>query len=228
MSYQKIPLLAGVPFRLDIPGNLLLIDSPGAAGGVDVAVIVNGTPSTTMENRKGGFRKVGAFEGVILTVAVNSTVSIFLSMQDVNLGTNQLEISNSAANPVNVLFAGTVAPVVGTITNTDPQAIPMKPQIGAVFDVRAGLAAAVANVAPAAITAAASVVLTASGTRRGFRVKNVGANPVAIGGAGIVYASAVVLIQPGETWSEVDAPGAAWSAICDAALTSTLNIQTMA
>lgn len=59
-------------------------------------------------------------------------------------------------------------------------------------------------------------------------IKNVGANPVAIGGAGLTFANAAVLGQTGETWNESEAAGAAWSAMCDAGLASTLNIQTIA
>jgi hypothetical protein len=76
--------------------------------------------------------------------------------------------------------------------------------------------------------AAAAVFLVASALRRGFRIKNVGANSVAIGGDGLNYANAVVLIQPGETWNENEALGAAWSCICGAGLASTINIQTIA
>lgn len=236
MSYQKIPLLANAPFRLDVPGRVLLIDSPGAGGSVDVALVVNGTPTTTMAGRKSGFKNVAPFDGVILSSAVDTTVTLFLSFEDVNLGTNSLEIANTPANPVNVLFGGTVAPVLGTIANTDAQAIPVVQKVGAIFtveqatevDTRPYQAQAVTNVAPAAVTAAASVFLAAAVARRGFRIKNVGANPVAIGGAGLTFANAAVVIQSGETWNENEAPGAAWSAICDTGLASSLNIQTIA
>lgn len=236
MSYQTIPLLAGIPHTLDIPGVLLLIDSPGDAGAVDVALMKNGTPGATMAGRKGGFRHMGAFDGVQLTSATATTVTMFLSFEDVNLGTNQLEISNSAANPVNVLFGGTVAPVIGTISNTEAQAIPVVQKAGTIFtveqatevDTRNYQATAVTNVAPFAVTAAAGVFLAAAPTRRGFRIRNTGDNPVAIGGAGITFANAAVVLQAGETWNENEAPGAAWSCLCDAGLASNLNIQTIA
>ena len=228
MSYQKIPLLAGVSHTLDIPGRLLLIDSPGVAGSVDVALVKNGTPGATMPGRKGGFRCLEQFDGVQLTSATATTVTLFLSFEDVNLGTNQLEITNSAASPVNVTFTSAIAPLGSvTVNNTDAQAVPVVQKAGAEFVVRGYLAQTVANVAPVAVTAVAGVLLAAAATRRGFRVKNVGANPVAIGGAGLTFAAAAVLIQPGETWNENEAPAAAWSCICDAALASTLNIQTI-
>jgi hypothetical protein len=86
MSYQQIPLLAGKPFRLDIAGALLLIDSPGVAGGVDVQLVRNGTPGPTMPNRKTAFRHVGAFDGVIFTAVADTMLGVFLSFDDVQLG----------------------------------------------------------------------------------------------------------------------------------------------
>lgn len=240
MSYQNIPLLAGVPCRLDIAGKLLLVDSVGVAGAVDVAMVRGGTPSATMPARMPGFRLAGDFDGVMLTAAVDTVVGLFLSFDDVNLGTNRLQISNPAADPVNVLFAGTVAPVLGNVkvSNVDAEAVPVVQKIGAAFTVKPDAAAefkvrgyqaqAVSNVAPAAVAAAAAVFLAADPARRGFRVKNNGANAVAIGGAGLTFGNAAVLVQPGETWNENEAAGAEWSAICDAAMASTLNIQTIA
>lgn len=228
MSYQKIPLQAGKPFTLDVAGRVLLIDSPGVGGSVDVVLLVKGTPGQTMAARKTGFKLIAPFDGVILTSAVDTTVTLFLSFEDVNLGTNGIEVVNTVTNPVNVLFGGTVAPVLGVITNADAQAIPVQQKVGAEFATRQYMAATVTNVAPAPVTAAASVFLAAAAARRGFRVKNVGANAVAIGGAGLTFANAAVLIQPGETWNESEAACAAWSAICDAGLASTLNIQTVA
>jgi hypothetical protein len=237
MSYQQIPLLAGKPFRLDIPGKLLLIDSPGDAAGVDVQLVRNGTPGTVMPNRKAAFRHVGAFDAVILTTETNSTVGLFLSFDDVQLGVSDgsavtvpggVAIINADDAPIPVKFAGTVAPVMGTITNSDEQAVPVAQKAGAVFDTRPALAATVTNVAPVAVNDAAALMLAAGAARRGVRVKNMGANPVALGGAGIVFSNAVVLLQPGETWNENEAPGAAWYCICEAGMASTVNIQTIA
>jgi hypothetical protein len=256
MSYQSIPLLAGKPFRLDIPGQLLLIDSPGVAGSVDVQLVRNGQPEVKMPNRKAAFRHIGKFDGVILTAAVDSTVNFFLSFDDVNLGLADssavtvpqgVNITNAPGAPIPVTFSQQIVPLGSVqVSNTDAQAMPVvqksgaafavTPAAGAIFrveqetevDMRPYLAQAVTNVAAAAVTAAASVLLAAAPARRGFRVRNVGANAVALGGAGLTFAGAAVVIQPGETWNENEAPAAAWSVICDAALTSTLNIQTIA
>ncbi|BBF85396.1 hypothetical protein DLM_1780 [Aquitalea magnusonii] len=53
--------------------------------------------------------------------------------------------------------------------------------------------------------------------RYGFRVLNSGATNIAIGGPGVTYATAVIVLAAGEVWNEETAPGAAWVAISDAA-----------
>ena len=171
-----------------------------------------------------------------------------------------IRVSNTEAQPIPVLFGGTVAPVLGVVTvdNTNAEAIPVLQKPGEKFEVRTAndagdavyvrpgagatfavslagespvrnyLAAAVTNTAAVNVTAAVSVLLAAAPARRSIRLRNVGASAIAIGGAGLTYANAAVIIQPGETWIESDAPGAAWYCICDAGLSSKFNIQTVA
>lgn len=163
-------------------------------------------------------------------------------------------IQNTGANRVPVDVGGAVIEVTATnvgINNTDATAVPVVQKAGTVFTVeqatdvdvvqKAGtvfsveqatesgvrpyLAATVTDRAQVAVTAAVGVLIAAGATRRGLRIKNAGANPVAIGGVTLAFATAAVVIQPGETWNENEAPGAAWYCICDTALASTLNIQ---
>lgn len=127
-----------------------------------------------------------------------------------------------AAIPVSIATPVTPNATAVQVNNTpacdDAVAIPTTPY----------QAQTVTNVAPFAVAATGAVFLAAGAGRRGFRIKNVGANPVAIGAAGLAYANGGVLLLPGEAWNENEAPGAAWSCICDAGLVSTLNIQTIA
>jgi hypothetical protein len=268
MSYYSIPLLAGVPYRIDVPGRLLLIDSIGASAGVDVQMINNGTPQIKMPLRKVSFRLVGNFDGVILTSAAAATIGFFLSIDDVQLGVADgsavtvpggIVITNTAGAPIPVAFSGTVTPVLGSVTvtntdaaavpvvakagsswpsyinNTDAQAVPIVQKTGTTLAVslaaesavRPYLAAAVANVAAVAVTATVGVLIAVGATRRGLRLRNAGANAVAIGATGVTFAAAAVIIQPGEAWIETEAPGAAWYCICNTGLTSTINIQTV-
>ena len=149
------------------------------------------------------------------------------------LGVVTVDNTNAEAIPV-LQKPGEVFEV--HVNNVDGQALPVMQKAGHVFtveqatevDTRPYLSAVVTNVAPVAVTAAAAVLMAADTARRGIRIKNAGASAVAIGGAGLVFTQAAVIIQAGETWNENEAPGAAWYAICDAGQSSTLNIQKIA
>lgn len=160
-----------------------------------------------------------------------------------------IRVNNTAAQPIPVNFAGTVEPVLGTVTidNTDGEAIPVVQKAGVDFGVRVNNAAAaavytqpgagavwqcrevkpatIANMAPVVVGEVGAVLAAAAPLRLGLRIRNVGEFPVAIGGVGLVFENAAFLIQPGETWNEDEAPGAAWYAICDAGGTTKLNLQ---
>ncbi|OHV95924.1 hypothetical protein AKG95_13670 [Janthinobacterium lividum] len=146
------------------------------------------------------------------------------------LGVVTVDNTNAEAIPV-LQKPGEVFEV--HVNNVDGQALPVVQKAGHVFtveqatevDTRPYLAAVVNDRVPVAVAAAVGVLVTVSATRRGLRIKNAGAAAVAIGGATLAYATAAVLIQPGETWNENEAPGAAWWCVCDAAKASTLNVQ---
>ena len=146
------------------------------------------------------------------------------------LGVVTVDNTNAEAIPV-LQKPGEVFEV--HVNNVDGQALPVVQKAGHVFtveqatevDTRPYLAAVVNDRVPVAVAAAIGVLLPVSATRRGLRIKNAGAAAVAIGGATLAYATAAVLIQPGETWNENEAPGAAWWCVCDAAQASTLNVQ---
>lgn len=201
-----------------------------------------------------GFSLPVQFDGITFYSDIDTVVSFFASPTPVMLGvqgggivavqggvmvTNSnaepFPVKTPAGQPLEVLFGGTVAPVLGVVTvdNTDAEAIPVMQKAGTVFsveqvtevDTRPYQAATVTDLAQVAVTDVRGVLIAAGATRRGLRIKNAGASPVAIGGATLAFATAAVLIQPGETWNENEAPGAAWYCVCGAALASTLNIQ---
>lgn len=215
MSYHRIPLQAGVPYRYDTPGQLLLIDSTGNAPGIDVALVRNGSAAVTMPERKTAFRHVGAFDAVILTAPVDAMVGVFLSFDDVQLGFSDsaavtvpggVQITN--VEPVPVSFAGTVAPVLGSLTNTNAQAVPTQKQ-------------ALSNIVdhtPATIGTGAAQLLISEPTYKRLRVKNASASArVALGGSAVTLANAAIILEPGDVWAEDDAAGAGWYAVSDTA-----------
>lgn len=213
MSLYRIPLKAGVPFRLDVAGRLILVDSVGESGGVDLEIMDRDSSKTTkMFQRKAGFRLVQSYAGVILTCAVDATVGIFLSDNDVNLGTvdgaavkipDGVRVNSTVADPVFVSLSAPVNIGEVKVNNTNDQAVPVKRQALAV----------IADVAAVDVTTVAAVI-SSDPTLRVLRIRNSHATAnMAIGGAGVTIAGAAILLQPGDIWIESDAPGAAWYAV---------------
>lgn len=242
MSYYSIPLKAGQPFKQNTAGSLILIDSLGGAAGVDIMLTQkNGSDGMRMPSRGTAFRLVEPYDAVTFTSAVDTTIGVFLSNADVQLGfvnggtvavPGGVVVTNDPAHPVNVTFAQQIVPLGSvTVNNTPAQAVPVTlhgSDDAANVPTIPYQAQAVNDPAPVAIAAAVTAIAGASAARRGLRMKNAGANPVAIGGAGVTFSNAAVVLQPGETWNENEAPGAAWYGICAAGLASTLNLQTIA
>lgn len=210
-----------MPYRLDVAGSLILIDSTGAAAGVDVALIKNGTPGITMPERKTAFRYVENYEGVILTSAVDAVVAVFLSTSDVQLGWADgaavsipagVKITNITAEavPVEIVTPITLTATSVDVNNTNEAAIPTQSQ----------KLTTITNFAPVSVGVVAAV-LVSDATQKRLRIRNAHATAtVAIGGLGVTLANAAIQLLPGDIWLETDAAGAAWYAISDTAATS--------
>lgn len=147
MSYQSIPLLAGQPHRIDIAGRLILVDSVGDSDGVDIEILLAGSSkTTTIPKRKAAFRLVQQYDGIILTCATNVTVGIFLSDNDVQLGTvdgaavtvpDGVRVTNEMGSPVPVTFTQQIVPLGSvTVNNADADAVPVAQKAGTVFESR--------------------------------------------------------------------------------------------
>lgn len=191
----------------------------GTAGG-DV-VIPNGVEITN---------KLAASIPVTLTSSSNTT--------PIPVSLASIRVNNTAAQPIPVNFAGTVAPVLGVVTvdNTNAEAIPVLQKAGEQFVVNVANAAlpvtiaqtlnvkdvqcsAIVNMVPVNAGLAA-VALVADATLRRLRVRNSHATAtIAIGGAGITLANAAIVLSPGDIWNETDAAGAAWFVVSDTAAT---------
>lgn len=226
MSFYNLRLQAGVPYVHNVEGKVLLVDSTGAADGVDIALMRNGTPQTTMPMRKAAFRLVEAYDGVMLTSPVATSVGIFLSFEDVQLGVadgaavkvpDGVAINNT--EPIPVLFGGTVTPVLGVVTvdNTSGEAIPIAQVAGTTFTTEAKPMGSLVNPAPVVVGLAATALI-ADATLKRLRIRNGHATAiVALGGAGVTLANAAIQLLPGDIWLEKDAAGAAWFAVSDTA-----------
>jgi hypothetical protein len=249
-DFYTIVLRAGVDHQQSVSGKLILVDDIGAADGIDITPMLNGGNGRTMPKRKKAFKCWTDYDAVVLRSEVDTTVSLFLASKDVSLGfadgalvnvVGEVSVGNDPSARIPVEIGGSTVQVTADnvgINNTDANAIPVAQKAGASFTVeqKAGvefkvrdyLAAVVTDAEPVQVSDVAKAIIAASGPRRGLRVKNVGAAAVAIGGAGVKFAAAVVSIQPGEVWNENEAPGAAWYCVTDAGLASQINIQTIA
>ena len=208
MSYQKIQLLAGIEYQLSMAGRLLLIDSTGDAPGVDVSIVVNGTPSKPMLNREAGFRYEGAFEGVILTAPIETEITLFVSFENIAVSANKFEISNPAGRPVPVTFSQQIVPLGSvTIDNPNAGAVPVKSQA----------LTTIVHAVPVAVGIAITPVISDATLRR-LSIRNGSETAIiAIGGAGLTLNNAVFVLEPGDIFTDEDAAGAAWFAIADVA-----------
>ncbi|MFZ4878439.1 hypothetical protein ACL9RI_25415 [Janthinobacterium sp. Mn2066] len=196
MSYQSIPLLAGRPHRLDIAGRLILVDTVGDSDGVDIEILLAGsTKTTTMPRRKAGFRLVQAYDGVILTSAVDARIGIFLSENDVQLGTvdgaavtipGGVVVNNGPGNPVSVAFDNDIN--IGTVQVEN--------------DCRT-----IVDMAPVAVGLVATSVSNDPDLKK-IRFRNMSTLAlICIGGPSVNMGSPIIL-QPGDTYFEDDAAAA--------------------
>jgi hypothetical protein len=138
-------------------------------------------------------------------------------------------ITNPDADPVPVniinpvtLTASSVTVTANGVAVSDAAPFPIKSP--GTLPVQEQLPSAIANVAPVAVTAVIGALLALDATRRGFVARNAGDNAVAFVAAGGSYANAALVLQPGEIYREESVPGAAWFAICEAGVTSTVNL----
>lgn len=211
MGYYTYNLNAGKAYRAGVGGKVLLIDSLGAASGVDVQIIKASREFPVMKDRKQAFKYVVDFDDVLFTAAVDCTIAVFLTNADVDLGfsasslvqvAGSIAITNDAGHPVPVNIGG------ATITASNVSINNNLTTISNIAPVTAGLA---------------QTLLSNDATLKRLRVRNSHATAViAIGANGVTMANGAVQIQPGDVWDEDDAPGATWYVISD---TAGVNVQ---
>jgi hypothetical protein len=218
MAYYELKLTANKPYIQDTPGTIILVDSLGDAQGVDVTPIYRGAEQARMKNRQAGFKYVTPFDGMKFQAAVDTTIAVFLTNNEVSLGfangaavnvRGSVTVDNDAANRVPVDLAGGTVNVTATnvgINNTDANAVPVRDQaLGTIVDH-----------APAVINTGLAQLLVNDPTFRRLRIRNASATAViALGGSAVTLANAAIVLQPGDVWLEDDVAGAPWYAISD-------------
>jgi hypothetical protein len=146
-----------------------------------------------------------------VTIAPGSTVEVTAD----NVG-----INNTEANPVPVsLVVAPDASVAVTLAgSTDDAVIPVQAQ---------PVATTITEPAAVLVASVGAALLAASATRKGFRVRNAGTGLLALtASAAQSLANAVIVLNPGDVWTESEAPGAAWFAVSDVGTTA--NVQVLA
>ena len=220
-SFYKITVQAGVPYIAPYAGQYFALDDCGVNRAVDVQLAYQNQNYNNMPSRVNGFQIQQQFDQIIFNAAVTTVVQFFASATKLTLGVkdgSQVSVPGGVAitntSPIAVNFAGTVAPVLGNVNVTNTN-----------LPVTTYQAQTVNDRAQISVAQTIGVLAAALSTRRGIRIKNVGANPVAIGGSSLTFATAAIVLQIGDVWNEDEAPAAAWYCVCGTGLTSTLNIQ---
>lgn len=214
MSYQKINMEAGVPYRVGIAGKMILIDDIGLSNGVDVRVLRQGTPDTVIPKRKAAFRMITPYDDVLLTTNVNTTIGVFLSEFEVELGyvdraavtiPDGVRVNSTEADPVYTRLSAPINIGDVRVNNTNAQAIPVQKQ-------------ALSVIVDGAVVPIGSVraALVSDATLKILRIRNGDVNgTLYLGGAGVTALNAAVVLAPGDMWEEQSAAGAAWFAVSD-------------
>lgn len=217
MAFYKLKLTAGVPYRQDTAGALILIDALIGTDAVDITLVSNGATQNQIPNRKAAFKYVARYDAVIFEAPTNCEVHVFLSFNEVHLGfadgaqvsvAGTVSVTNDVGNPVAVSVTGGVtltASNVG-ISNNDAEAVPVRNQaLGSIVDY-----------APAVIPGVMAISLVADATLRKLRFRNSHATAViALGGASVSLDNSPIRLLPGEVFIEEDAAGASWWVISD-------------
>lgn len=211
MSHYNASVLANAFQVMNVGGRFLAVDSMSGASEVLLNILRGSQTVFRGPVRRGTKVDVGSagFDSIKFEAGASAVdVGFFASVEDIVIQTTDgVTIINDASNPVQVEWVGATLAV------------------DVVTEKKAGTLTDAAAVAATAVRAA---LLAASGTRRGFRVRNAGPDQVAIGGAAVTFADAAIVIEAGETWIESEAAGAAWSCICDAGKTASLKVLELA
>jgi hypothetical protein len=217
MSFYKLNIKAGVPYLQEAPGVLLLIDKIEGANGIDVTLVVAGNRQQKMPDRKPAFKRGTRFDGAIYESAVDCTVYVWQTFDNVSLGFSDgaqvnvlgsVGITNDGGNPVPVTVSGGVTLNASnvSINNGNAAAVPVKSQ--GLFTIEDYNEVTIAGIA--------AVPLIADVDLRRLRVRNSHATAILVlGGAGVTLTNSPIRLLPGDVFIEEDAAGASWWAITD-------------
>ncbi|RQS84079.1 hypothetical protein [Burkholderia seminalis] len=244
----KLPAGQRMPFK--IAGSVLFIQAADQGQNLVVRFFTGNAQSGEVDQVGASFKAKppAAFDGIDMLAPVDTNVTFIIADGDIDLQLPGLgvTVNNTGANPVpvslvsepgapvqvaapvgqevNVKVQGTVNVSGATLTATNvginnttanPVPVLMQPP-----------GSTPADVGGVAVGTSGAALIAANAARKGLRIRNAGAGQLAITAAvGTTFANAAVVIQPGDTYIERDAPQAAWYAVSDTGTTA--NIQTV-
>lgn len=213
MQY-KITCKAGVQKRQVVSGKTLVFISLGAASSVDVVIESQGFSAEEMRGVRNGLKIRGnAFTSILITSEVDTTVEVFASNAD--LSVNYVDGAEMKAQ-----ITSWPAQVLNVSNDRGAPGAPLYVLSSAV-----ATASELINAAPIAVSDTVTVIAAANTARLSLRITNLGSDPVAVGGAGITWATRCLVLDAGDSWVEDMAAGLTWSAITDTGKTASIAIQ---
>jgi hypothetical protein len=214
---HTITLVAGVRTKVGYGGRVLVLVDTGAASSVALRISIPEQNDEEISEASRGFKArlmAGRFADVELTAAVNATVKLIVSDNDIDfnvfdgatvtaiVSATPLPVSNDRGTPGNLLF-------VSGVSITDAPAV-TSPDNAAV-----------------ACTAVIALILAADATRRQIIFTNIGVDDVTLGAAGHTWAKRCIVLKSGDSFVEDRASNLAWYGICDAAKTASVTTKTV-
>jgi len=216
VAQYPVNIKAGKPVPIAIAGAYFTIMDPGSAGSIGVKFYDGSRELESINTAKRGFKArpaSGRFTRVDLSSSIDTVAQIVISDGDI-----EIDVSDGAS--VTASIAGLPLPVQ---LDRGTPALPLN-VVGLSLSDAPG-SSIVDSAAVAVGSAAAVSVVAADANRRALRLANIGADPVAIGGAGITWAKRCIVIQPGDLWEEAKGANLQWFAICEATKTASVTAQ---
>lgn len=219
-NFYEAKVIAGQSYVAPYSGQFFAISDTGAARSVSLRFVVNGSEQNLIKNMTSGFETQMAFDRVIFQSDVDTVISFFASSVPVRLGNRDgMQVGVKALEPLPVIVDGTFTPVVGDVTVINSEADPLPTKIIGTLAVEQNRLTVISNIAPVALTVANTAQkISGDATLKRLEIRNAHETAkICIGGAGVTFENAVIVLLPNDVWVESDAPGADWYAVADTA-----------
>lgn len=214
MPQYTCNIKANVPFPLGVVGSYFSILETGSAGFVGLRIVRGSQEVEQVRTARRGLqaRVREKFTAVELRSAIDTVAEVIVS-------DGEVEVDSTDGASVLATIANTPLPVV------NDRGAPANPMHVVGLTANDAPATGIDEPAAVAVNAGLTPLVGASAVRRSVRFHNQGANPVAIGGAGLTWAKRAVVIEPGDTWLEDRGANLALYAICDVGQATTVGVQ---